>query len=83
MEAPLKFDYDEVGDILYIRTAPPHPDQIKDHVEYNMVLRRNAKTNVVEGVDVLFFPRWLLKHGEPRVRNLAELFSRSAASSVV
>ena len=79
METPLTFEYDATGDILYIRAVPPHPDQVKDQVEYNVVVRRNPDTNAVEGVDVRFFTRWLLKHGEPRVNNLAELFGRTAA----
>ena len=79
MDTPLTFEYDQTGDILFIRTVPPHADQLKEQVEYNVIVRRNAKTNAVEGVDVLFFTRWLLKHGEPNVNNLAELFSRSAA----
>jgi hypothetical protein len=79
METPLKFEYDETGDILFIRTVDPHEDQVKEQVEYNVVVRRNAKTKTVEGVDVLFFTRWLLKHGEPNVSNLKEFFSRSAA----
>lgn len=79
METPLTFEYDETGDILFIRTVPPHEGQVKEQIEYNVVVRRNGETNAVEGVDVLFFTRWLLKHGEPKVNNLKELFSRSAA----
>lgn len=79
METHLTFEYDPTGDILFIRAVPAHPDQVKDQVEYNVVVRRNARTNAVEGVDVLFFTRWLLKHGEPHASNLNELFARSAA----
>jgi hypothetical protein len=79
MDPNLKFDYDPVGDILYIRTVAPHARQVKDQVEYNVVVRRNPDTQAVEGVDVLFFTRWLLKHGQPQANNLTDLFTRSAA----
>lgn len=79
MEAPLKFEYDEDGDILHIRTVPPYAEQVTDQIEYNVLVRRNPKSEAVEAVEVLFFTRWLFKHGRPNVRNLTELFGSAAA----
>ena len=75
MEAKLTFEYDEVGDILYIRKVRPYPEQVTDQLAYNVFVRRNPKTEAIEGVEVLFFTRWLLKEGDPKVRGLAELFA--------
>ncbi len=80
METPLIFEYDQIGDILSIRTAPISAQQITDQLEYNVMVRRNPATEAVEAVEVLFFTRWLLKQGHPEVKNLAELFSRSSAA---
>jgi hypothetical protein len=78
MDAPLKFEYDEVGVILYIEKVPPHPDQQSVQLAYNIMARVNRDTQVLEGVEVLFFTRWLLKNQQ--VANLAELFSRRVAA---
>lgn len=80
METPMNFRYDETGDTLYIQTVPPYPQQTTDQLEYNVFARRNPGTGVVEALEVLFFTRWLLKHGELKARNLAELFSRPVAA---
>ncbi len=34
MEMPLTFEYDDHGDILYINTVVPYPEQESDHLEY-------------------------------------------------
>jgi len=81
MEAKLTFEYDEVGDILYIRKVRPYPEQVTDQLAYNVFVRRNPKTEAIEGVEVLFFTRWLLKEGDPKVRGLAELFAEPAAAT--
>ena len=81
METPLTFHYDPVGDILYIQSVPPYSEQVTDQLEYNVFVRRNPRTDAVEAVEVLFFTKWLLKHGRPNVNNLAELFSEPAAAA--
>ena len=43
METPLKFEYDEVGDILYINKVPPYPEQESEQLAYNVVIRRNEQ----------------------------------------
>lgn len=81
METRLTFEYDEVGDILFIRSLPPYAEQETEQLEYNILARRNPRTRAIEAVEVMFFTRWLLRQGEPRAMNLAELFSRPAAAA--
>jgi hypothetical protein len=35
METRLTFDYDDVGDILYINKVPPYPEQESEQLAYN------------------------------------------------
>jgi uncharacterized protein YuzE len=81
MDPRLTFEYDEIGDILYIQTVAPYAQQETEQLEYNVFVRRHPRTKVIEAVEVLFFTRWLLRHGEPSVKNLAELFSPQAAAA--
>ena len=80
METPLTFDYDELGDILYINKVPPYPEQESEEVAYNVVVRRNPRTGAVENLEILFFARWLLKSGMPTVGGLRDLFSEPTGS---
>jgi hypothetical protein len=74
MEAPLTFEYDEVGDILYINKVPPYPEQESEQVAYNVVVRRSPRTGAVENLEVLFFTRWLFK-SDAKVSGLRDLFA--------
>jgi hypothetical protein len=80
METPLKFDYDEVGDILYISKVPPYPEQETEQLAYNLLARRNPQTGAVENLEVLFFTRWLFKNGEQQFDGLGELFAEPGAA---
>ncbi|HWB54838.1 MAG TPA: hypothetical protein VG722_11620, partial [Tepidisphaeraceae bacterium] len=74
----LKFEYDEIGDILYIRKVPPYSEQETEPLEYNVYARLNPSTREVESVEILFFTKWILKNTS--MRNLAELFSTPLAA---
>ena len=78
MTPPLTFEYDEVGDILYISKVSPYPEQGTDPLTYNVIARRNPRTDAVENVEILFFTRWLLKDGPQRFKGLGELFAEPA-----
>jgi len=78
MATPLKFEYDEVGDILYIEKMPPPADQATVQLSYNIVARTNRQTHAVESVEVLFFTRGLLKNQQ--FANLQDLFSKPVAA---
>jgi hypothetical protein len=82
METPLTFEYDEVGDILHVNKVPPYAGQESDHLEYNVVARRNPRTGAIENLEVLFFTRWLLKHAGANVNNLRDLFAEPAPTAV-
>ncbi|OGG56922.1 MAG: hypothetical protein A3F84_17625 [Candidatus Handelsmanbacteria bacterium RIFCSPLOWO2_12_FULL_64_10] len=75
MEMPLTFEYDEVGDILYINKIPPYPEQETEQLAYNVLARRNPRTGVVENLEILFFTRWLLKGDHSQINNLKDLFA--------
>jgi hypothetical protein len=76
METPLTFEYDEVGDILYISKVPPYPEQETEQLAYNVAARRNPQTSAVESLEILFFTRWLLKDGgRQQFHGLGELFA--------
>jgi len=81
METPLKFQYDEEGDILYINKVSPYAEQETDQIEYNVVARRNPRTGAIENLEILFFTRWLLKQDQPEVRGLRELFAEPGTAA--
>jgi hypothetical protein len=80
METPLIFEYDEVGDILYISRVPPYPEQETEQLAYNVAARRNPQTSAVENLEILFFTRWLLKGGRQQFHGLGELFAEPGAA---
>ena len=61
MDAKLKFEYDRKGDILYINTRPPYPEQNSEELTDNVIVRMNPKTGIIENVEVLFFSTRLLR----------------------
>lgn len=81
MEAPLRFEYDDEGDILYINKVSPYPEQETDQLEYNVLARRNPRTGAIENLEILFFTRWLLKQDQPEVRGLRELFAEPGTAT--
>lgn len=78
MTPTLTFEYDEVGDTLYIYKVHPYPEQDSDQLACNVIARRNPRTEAVEDLEILFFTRWLLKDGAHRFRGLSELFAEPA-----
>jgi hypothetical protein len=81
METPLTFEYDDVGDILYINKVRPYAEQESEQMEYNVVVRRNPRTGAIENLEVLFFTRWLFKSNAPNVNGLRDLFAEPADSA--
>lgn len=61
MEAKLTFRYDREGDILYIDTCPPYPEQESEELGDDAIARLNPKTGEVENLEVLFFSTRLLR----------------------
>jgi hypothetical protein len=81
METPLTFEYDEVGDILYINKVPPYAEQESEQLAYNIVARRNPRTAAIENLEVLFFTRWLFKGEQRNISGLRDLFAEPGRSA--
>ena len=62
MAKTLTFTYDRVGDILYINTLPPYPEQETEELGDEVIARLNPTTGEVENLEVLFFSTRLLRH---------------------
>ena len=61
MEAKLTFQYDRMGDILYINKCPPYAEQESEELGDDVVARLNPKTGEVENLELLFFSARLLR----------------------
>jgi len=55
MEAQLMVEYDRSGDILYLGTTAPYPEQESEELDYGVVARLNPKSGEVENLEILFF----------------------------
>lgn len=55
MFAALKFEYDRIGDILYVSQCPSCAEQVSEAPDDDIVVHLNPSTNEVEIVEVLFF----------------------------
>ena len=61
MDTKLTFEYDREGDILYIKTRPPYPEQESDEIGDEVIARFNPNTGQIENLEVLFFSTRLLR----------------------
>jgi uncharacterized protein YuzE len=61
MDSKLTFRYDRVGDILYVETRPPYPEQDSEELGDEIVARVSPTTGEIEGLEVLFFSTRLLR----------------------
>jgi len=73
MEAKLTFQYDRVGDILYINKCRPYPEQESEELGDDVVARLNPKTGEVENLEVLFFSSRLMRGDLLELPILAEM----------
>lgn len=55
MDRHLVFDYDAVGDILYVNVVEPYATQESDMVSDYVVARSNPETGTIENLEILFF----------------------------
>ncbi|MBI5434029.1 MAG: DUF2283 domain-containing protein [Planctomycetes bacterium] len=51
----LRFEYVRAGDVLFISTAPPYPEQMTEALGDDVIARLNPTTGDIENVEVLFF----------------------------
>jgi uncharacterized protein YuzE len=62
MEKNLKFQYDRIGDILYIHTCQPYAEQETEELGDDIAARFNPKTGEIENIEILFFSTRLLRN---------------------
>jgi uncharacterized protein YuzE len=74
MASRLTLQYDRVGDILYIETCPPYPEQESDELDDEIIARFNPETGQVESLEILFFSRRLLNGGVCELPVTAEMY---------
>jgi hypothetical protein len=55
MNSHLVFDYDAIGDILYVNVVAPYVTQESDMVSDYVVARSNPETGHIENLEILFF----------------------------
>jgi uncharacterized protein YuzE len=61
MDSKLTFRYDRIGDILYVETRPPYPEQESEELGDEVVARLSPTTGEIEGLEALFFSTRLLR----------------------
>lgn len=60
MAEKLVFQYDQVGDILYINKCAPYAEQESEEIGDEMIARLNPISGEVENLEILFFSKRLL-----------------------
>ncbi len=60
MAEKLVFQYDRVGDILYINNCAPFAEQESEEIGDEMIARLNPVSGEVENLEILFFSKRLL-----------------------
>ena len=61
MATQLTFTYDRAGDILYINTCSPYPEQKSEELGDEVIARLNPTTGAIENLAILFFSTRLLR----------------------
>ncbi|PSR14278.1 DUF2283 domain-containing protein [filamentous cyanobacterium CCP3] len=59
MAEKLVFQYDQVGDILYINKCAPYAAQESEEIGDEMIARLNPVSGEVENLEILFFSKRL------------------------
>jgi hypothetical protein len=53
----LAFEYDRIGDILYVSKCPVYPEQESTEISSGVVARLNPENQEVENLEILWFSR--------------------------
>jgi hypothetical protein len=64
MASKLTFQYDAIGDILYVEKCPPYAAQGSRQIEDEIVVRFNPTTREIESLEILFFSK-RIQDGSP------------------
>ena len=62
MAEKLIFEYDRIGDMLFIRQRLPYRGQETDEIADSVVAKLNPQTDVVECVHIMFLSTQILSH---------------------
>jgi hypothetical protein len=55
MKKQLTILYDKTGDILYVNTCKPYPEQESEELRDEIIARLNPTSGTVENLEILFF----------------------------
>lgn len=78
MEETLTFQYDRLGDILYINKRAPYSEQESEEVAEGVIARLNPSTGEVENIEVLFFSTRLLSRDFLEIPVIADMHLKKA-----
>jgi hypothetical protein len=57
MDGNLAFEYDRIGDILYINKCPVYAEQTSTEISAGVIARLNPVSQSVENLEILWFSR--------------------------
>ena len=60
MATQLTFQYDVLGDVMYIEKCRPYPSQESDDLECGVVARLHPATGEIESLEILFYSTHIL-----------------------
>ena len=61
MAAQLTFQYDVLGDVMYIEKCRPYPSQESDDLECGVVARLHPATEEIESLEIIFYATRILR----------------------
>ena len=64
MDKGLNFHYDREGDIMYINTRAPYPEQESEELDDEVIVRLNPSSKEVENIEILFYSSRLLRSND-------------------
>lgn len=70
----LTFEYDSIGDILYITKVQPYSLQDSDEIDDGIIARMNPSTSEIESLEILSFQKRLEKNPSFSLPIIAKFF---------
>ncbi len=70
----LTFEYDSIGDILYITKVQPYSLQDSDEIDDGIIARMNPSTAEIESLEILSFQKRLEKNPSFSLPIIAKFF---------
>jgi hypothetical protein len=79
MEGRLTFEYDPVGDILYVGKGKPYSGQESTELAFGVVARSHPQSGEIENLEILFFKQRIERGEELQLPIEADLRRIKAA----